>query len=123
MSLTDGSSLPDGITIDYTLSRVRIDITDQNLAGVYNVTVSATGTFGSVKGLVFNSTFELIVESSNSTLVRAIPYFKEGLEVQTAYVGDSWLYTIPEAAHQENLDVSYDVDLLQSVIFVTYEED
>ena len=76
VSLTDGSSLPDGITIDNTSFRVRIDITDQSLGGVYNVTVSATGSVGSVKGLVFNSTFELIVESTNSTLVTANPYFE-----------------------------------------------
>ena len=121
VSLSDGSVLPDGISIDNTLTLVRIEMTDQELAGVYNVTVSATGSFGPVKGLVVNSSFELIVESSNSTAVRAIPYFKEGLDVQTAYVGESWLYTIPEATHQENLDITYDVDLLRSVIFVNYE--
>ena len=44
------------------------------------MTIKATGNQGPVTGLVVDTSFELIVEGSNSTSIKAIPYFKQGLE-------------------------------------------
>ena len=36
-------------------------------------------------------------------------------------VGEGWDFTIPEAIHPNDLEISYEVDLLESSIFVTYD--
>ena len=88
------------------------------MQGTYEIAVSALASGDVLDGQYLTTYFQLDV-----VIKEAVPpYFDEELKEQEVWVGNSWKYTIPDALHDEGLEVEYEVELGQSANFVTYEE-
>ena len=110
------------IQFDPVTNSFTVHSTDAAAVGLYEIVVSALTPSDNRLNQTITTNFELLVSGTNSTIVEQLPYFEEKLEPQIVLVGESWVYTIPNAEHPNDLTVTYEVDLQQTSIFASYEE-
>ena len=104
--MSDGTSLPQEL-ITFNASTMTFTVNSDNSITVndYDVVITAETLGGDLNGQSLTTSFRL------SVVEPALPYFAEELQAQEIWVGDPWVYILPEVLHDDDLMVIFDVDL------------
>ena len=117
-TLSDGTPIPPDL-ITFNANTVTFTVNSDNsiTVGDYDVILAAEAVGGDLDGYSLTTSFRLTVIASVIA-----PYFAEELEAQEIWVGDPWVYTLPDVLHNDDLIVTIDFDLGILYQLVSFED-
>ena len=81
--------------------------------------IMAQATQGVLAGTLLEEEFYLNIDY---TFSYTPPYFQDDLEEQDTWVGDSWELFLPEPIHDNDLEVSIEVEFDKDASFILFDE-